>query len=130
MSDTASNTLPDTASDPLDPARWETLTALQEATGSDFLDEVIDLFMSDTPQRLSALRDAVATRDAAAGERMAHSLKGSCSNIGAQVVGSLAAEAEARLAQGSFEGVDDLLARLESETTRAFEALEDRRPRR
>lgn len=127
MSD-SSATIPSPPGDPLDGERWATLQALEEATGSGFLDEVVGLFVSDTPRRLSGLRDALAGRDAATGERLAHSIKGSSSNIGAPHVAAVAAELEALLARGSFDGADDLLARLEAELERARQALLERVP--
>jgi len=114
--------------DPIDSERWATLQALEAATGSGFLDEIVSLFVADTPRRLSGLKEALAGRDAATGERLAHSIKGSSSNIGAPHVAAVAAELEALLARGSFDGTDALLARLEAELERARRALIERVP--
>lgn len=124
MSDTSSPTsLPTPPGEPLDNERWATLRALEKATGRGFLGEVVGLFVNDTPRRLSGLRDALAGRDAATAERLAHSIKGSSSNIGAPRVAAVAAELEALLAGGSFDGSEDLLGRLETELERARHAL-------
>jgi HPt (histidine-containing phosphotransfer) domain-containing protein len=114
--------------EPLDSERWATLKALEDATGSGFLDEVVSLFVNDTPRRLSGLRDALAGGDAVAAERLAHSIKGSSSNIGAPHVAALAGELEGRLARGSFDGADELVARLAAELERARQALIEKVP--
>lgn len=110
--------------EPLDAARWDKLLALQKTTGRDFLSEVINLYINDTPGRLEGLRQALADQDVSTAERLAHSIKGSSSNIGAPIVEHVAAELEDRLAEGSFEGADELLERIKIESGRVCEALE------
>lgn len=114
--------------EPIDDARWETLEALESATGTGFLEEIVNLYLSDTPRRLAGLRDALADRDAEAGERLAHSLKGSSSNIGATHVESLSRELEEQMAAGSVDGAEELVTRLEAEYEQARKALIARKP--
>lgn len=117
----------DAASDPLDPDRWEKLVALQDAVGrDDFLQELVSLFLRDAPQRLSAIREAMAGNDATAAERSAHSLKGSSSNVGAMQLATLAAEVEKTANQGDFKALRELLPRLEQEVARANRALAEK----
>jgi HPt (histidine-containing phosphotransfer) domain-containing protein len=54
----------------------------------DPLVELIDLFLQDTPPRITKILDAFKAGDAAALERAAHSLKGSSSNLGANHLAS------------------------------------------
>lgn len=114
---------PDSTKDPLDSSRLEKLRRLQEATGRNILTEVVDLYRTDTPERLDRLRRCLAEGDAGEAERLAHSIKGSSANIGAHLVMALAAEVEQDLANGSTDQVDGKLVRLESEVERACQAL-------
>jgi HPt (histidine-containing phosphotransfer) domain-containing protein len=67
--------------------RYNELLALMEGD-RDLLRELIDVFFEDAPERLDAVRRALADRDAGALYRAAHALKGSAGNFGApNVVG-------------------------------------------
>lgn len=116
------------STEPLDHSRWQQLRDLQQATGRDFLSEIIDLYLNDMPVRLSDLRQALVDRDAGLAEQLAHSIKGSSANIGAPAVEAVAAALELGLSQGSFDGADELLDRIESESSRVYEALVALRP--
>ena len=71
------------------------LRSLQEEGEDDLLVELIDLFLQDAPERVSAIGEAVAVRDwERIGER-AHSLKGSCASLGAVQMALLCARLEA-----------------------------------
>ena len=111
--------------EPLDRKRLQTLRELQEATGHDFLGEVIDLFCTDTPARLAGLREALAGGDLEKIEQLAHSLKGSSSNVGAVQIEALARQIEERAARGSAGGVSELLDVADGEYQRARDALAD-----
>lgn len=113
---------------PLDAARLEKLLELQKATGRDLLTQVIELYLDDAPSRLGQIRRALSEGDAAQAEQLAHSIKGSSANIGAQVVVALAAEIEQDFAGGVLGRIDEKLDRLESEIDRACQALEELRP--
>lgn len=127
MSQESSSTHPD-SQPPLDAARLEKLRDLQKATGRDILTQIIDLYRDDTPRRLDSIRRALAEGSAGDAERLAHSIKGSSANIGARLVMELAAEIEADLSRGTVTGMDEKLARLESEVDRVCRALEELRP--
>lgn len=110
--------------EPLDAARWDKLLALQKTTGRDFLSEIINLYINDTPKRLDGLRQALSDRDTSTAERLAHSMKGSSSNIGAPIVEKVAAELEDRLSNSSYEGADELFEQIKTESDRVCKALE------
>ena len=114
--------------DVLDLPRLDKLRALQEVTGQDLLSQVIDLYLRDAPARLEEIRSALAGGDVSAAERLAHSLKGSSSNLGAPAVESVAAELEQLLAQGAHEGTGEVIDRLAVEVDRACRALDELRP--
>lgn len=74
------------ARDVLDPGVVERLRQLTPPGEPDVLREVLNLFLDEVPKKLGALRSAVASGDAAAVRRTAHSLKGSSGNIGARAM--------------------------------------------
>ncbi len=80
---------------------------------TDLLKEIVELFLMDYPTTLEKIRSAVATRDAAALEHHAHSLKGSVSTFGAQQAFEAALELERKGRTGDLAGVDDGLGQLE-----------------
>jgi HPt (histidine-containing phosphotransfer) domain-containing protein len=73
----------------------EALRELQEEGESDLLAELIDLFLQDAPERIASMRSAVDGGDWTALAERAHSLKGSCSSLGAVHMAGLCAQLEA-----------------------------------
>jgi len=67
------------------------LNGLKELSGDDpsFLVEVIQQFLEDGPEHVSAIRQAVVDGDADALMKAAHGFKGSCRNMGALPLGEL-----------------------------------------
>lgn len=96
-----------------------------EAQGSPGLAaEVIEIFLQDTSHRLTALRHAIAEGDGETVFRVAHTLQGSASMIGAASVarGCNALATSAR--SGSFDQCKVLLAELDAR----FEAIQRAMP--
>ena len=81
----------------------------------EFLVEVVEAFLDDTPPRLETLRMSLARGDAEAVGRAAHSLKGSSGNFGAMRMQTLCAEIDHRSRDGELESVPPLAAQLEVE---------------
>jgi HPt (histidine-containing phosphotransfer) domain-containing protein len=73
--------------------------------GAEFLVEIIDAYLEDTPKRLEDLRAALAGGDNDTLTRAAHTLKSSCANVGAMSMAALAKEIEAAARQGDNGGV-------------------------
>lgn len=67
----------------IDPTVLDSLRELRMEGEPDPLAELVDLFLSDTPARISRIEQAFATNNAHDLESAAHSLKGSASNLGA-----------------------------------------------
>jgi two-component system, sensor histidine kinase and response regulator len=67
----------------LDRSVLTSLRELQEEGEPDLLSELIELFLADVPPKLVVLRDAAEAGDVHSVERIAHTLKGSCGNMGA-----------------------------------------------
>ena len=68
---------------------------LEGDTGQDVLVSVIDLFIERTPPMFKEARRAVMGNDGPRVARLAHTLKGSCSNFGAQRMGAACDRLEA-----------------------------------
>lgn len=110
---------------PVDPEVLQMLADLQEPGEPDLLRELVTLFLRDTPERLHALRQALASADYATAARAAHSVKGSAANLGAAGLQALAglAEQSARQAEGAASAA--AAAALEDEFSRVRRQLED-----
>jgi HPt (histidine-containing phosphotransfer) domain-containing protein len=62
--------------------------------GEDFLIELIDVYLGDTPTRLAQLQRAVDNGDADTLSREAHTLKSSSANVGAMTLSAIAQRIE------------------------------------
>jgi HPt (histidine-containing phosphotransfer) domain-containing protein len=71
-----------------------TFSELREATGDEFLAELIDTYCEETPQLLAELQAALARLDAEAFRRHAHSIKSSSATFGAASFAAQARELE------------------------------------
>ena len=67
---------------------------LQDATGAEFVAELVDTFLQEAPAMLDDLRHALAARDADTFRRAAHSLKSNGNTFGALALGALARDLE------------------------------------
>ena len=115
----------DARTNPVDPEVLQMLADLQEPGEPDLLRELITLFLRDTPERLDALRRALARDDLETTGRAAHSLKGSAANLGAAGLQSLAASAETAARDRAQPGLVTLLALLDAEFAQVRRQLED-----
>jgi CheY-like chemotaxis protein len=93
----------------LDQSALANLRKLQEDGEPDILAEFVAIFANDIPKRLENLQSALKSGDYASVQRIAHTLKGSCGNLGARKMSQIALELE-RLA--SSDAADLPLAEL------------------
>ena len=98
-------------------AHRDELDAIQEMFGSDFA-ELAELFRTDSPKRIAALRTAQASGDTAKLASIAHALSGSTASIGATGLAALCKELELRSKAGILEDVAPKLAAIELEYAR------------
>jgi HPt (histidine-containing phosphotransfer) domain-containing protein len=91
------------------------LRALQSPSSPGFLAELIDLFLKEAAVLVSKLRDALGRKDAKQFEHAAHTLKGSCGNLGAQAMSRLAADLQAAGHAADWGRAAALLPGLEEE---------------
>ena len=84
---------------PIDDA---TFAELLETVGGDreFLAELVETYLGDSPGLFAELRAAIAADDAAAARRAAHTLKSTSASFGADGLAALCREIEASAAAG------------------------------
>ncbi|MFS8069493.1 MAG: response regulator, partial [Byssovorax sp.] len=106
----------------VDIAALEKLRAMRQGD-SDLVLEVIDLFLQETPDRLTALRDGLARGDFPLIARVAHTIRGSAGHIGAKALTALCARVEDKARQGTPFNSAFALSSIEEELERVREAL-------
>lgn len=103
----------------IDPQAIENLRALNPDDNDEFLREIVNIYLEDTPLRIKELEESRAAKDVGKFTRAAHSIKGSSSNLGAIVVRSIAEKIEHDSRNKGIESSDGLLAELKQEYARA-----------
>jgi two-component system, sensor histidine kinase len=78
----------------IDKSQLESLRELSQPGEKDFVSELIDIFLQQSPLVLAELEAGVKNGDALTIEKLAHKFKGSCGNIGAVRLQKLCAELE------------------------------------
>jgi two-component system sensor histidine kinase/response regulator len=101
--------------EPLDRSALAVLRELQQEGQPNILEQLITLFLDDVPHQLVALRNAAEAGDARSVERTAHTLKGSCGNMGAVRMHTLCAELEYTGRSAELDTVPVRISRLEEE---------------
>ena len=105
------------------------LRKLTKGTCPDFLPEMIDLFIKDSPASINKMKEALRRDDTDALAQAAHSLKGSSGQVGARRMHALCDIIEERSRAGSMRGATALLLTLEEEFVRVCLALEAEKKR-
>jgi histidine phosphotransfer protein HptB len=92
---------------------------------TEFVVQLIETYLADAPQQLSAIDAAAASGDAAALVRPAHTLKSSSATVGAQRLAGLSRRLETAGRSGTLAGEStrDDLAALPAEWTATADAL-------
>jgi HPt (histidine-containing phosphotransfer) domain-containing protein len=88
------------------------------------LSRIVAIFLSDAPGKLDQLREAVARREMAAVQQLAHALKSSSANIGAMRLSGLARELEVLGRAGTPDGAQRCFDSLAAEYARVRVALQ------
>lgn len=104
---------------------YTVLSALKEVMEDEY-PLLLDTFLQDSAIRVEHLHHA---RDSRELGQAAHSFKGSSSNMGALQLARLCQELEARAQGGPFEGLEDLVNRIDSEFVTVRSLFEDERQR-
>lgn len=101
----------------------EALAELQDIMEDEF-SVLIETYLADSRTRISGLKDAVGAGDSERLGKAAHSLKGSCINIGVPKLGSLCFELEVLVKEDRLEEAEHLLASVEQEFEEVARELE------
>jgi PAS domain S-box-containing protein len=101
---------------------------LDVVTGDDLLLKLIDVFLDNSPKVLADARAALAAHASPQLARAAHTLKGSCSNFGAERLRLACQRLEEFANRGVLEGAEELLVAVEKEFSYVRVALERERP--
>ena len=99
----------------LDPSALEALRSISPEGDNTFLNELIDIYLTDTPKQLAALEEALARQEAAAVIRSSHSIKGSSGNFGATRLAQVAQEIESHGKAGNLPAAAALLGELKNQ---------------
>jgi HPt (histidine-containing phosphotransfer) domain-containing protein len=100
-----------------------TLRELQEEGAPDLLSELVALFLADLPNQLEALRQAVEAGDISSARRVAHTLKGSCGNMGAKEMATICARLQDISDPSDLTLAAILVKHLQVESERVRQAL-------
>ena len=115
----------DSLGNPVAPVDRGHLERLATRFGAHFVIQLIDIFIAQGRERLTAAEQGIADGDVAAVIAAAHALKSSAGNLGAKPLGECAAEIERRGNTGAaVSSLAPLVATLSSAFTKACEALE------
>ena len=84
------------------------LDRLREWGGDRLLEQMIRLFLENSPERLEQIRRGLEEGPLSVAERGAHSLKSSAANVGAREVSRIAQEMEDAASEGDGDRVHEL----------------------
>ncbi|MCC1495672.1 Hpt domain-containing protein [Alcanivorax sp. 1008] len=101
---------------------WELVRELKEIMADGFI-TLVDSYERDTAKRLAEMSHAVELGDRNLVRQLAHSLKGSSSNLGAIEVTAHCVDLERSAAAAAEEELASLLGRLEASHDQALAAL-------
>ena len=97
---------------------------LREMMGADFMVELVDTYLQDSPEMLAQMHQALDAQDAESFRRAAHSLKSNSANFGAMQLSSLARELEMMGRENRLEQAGETLVKAEKEYAQVEQALE------
>lgn len=104
---------------------WGKESALKRMRGrQDRLLKIIDLFISDMPQRIVDLKNAAKNNNHNEIELLAHTIKGVAVNLDGNILSAAAAALEKHIKEGDFDNSNQLLLLLE-QTVTAYDDLYD-----
>ena len=75
----------------------------------DLFQELVEIFLNDSPQMLNTLRESLKSADAKTFKRTAHTLKGMLRNFQAESAAETAYELEQIGEQGKFDDADQIV---------------------
>lgn len=100
---------------PIDPEVFSQLLELEDPDDPGFVDEMIDMFLAETPGIIVRITDSLAEGDAPAVLAASHKLKGTAGLIGALAVAEFAGAIETAAREATLDSVGADLISLEAE---------------
>jgi len=91
----------------------------------EFLTEIVQIFLDDTPPMLNTIREALRKKDAGTLRRTAHSLKGMLRNFQAEAAAQTAFQLEEIGRQKVFDNSDKIYEKLDSQLDKIYKILSD-----
>jgi CheY-like chemotaxis protein/HPt (histidine-containing phosphotransfer) domain-containing protein len=107
----------------LDPSALQSLRALQRPGRPDVLGRIIDMFNSDAPRLLGEMKVAAAANDTEAMRLAAHTLKSTCTNVGAVALSATCREIEQYARANDVDGALTRIVAIQDELDRVLAAL-------
>ncbi len=101
----------------------DALRELSPDAGGEFLRELIEIYLQDTPLRLAELEDALSKGDIPTFTRAAHTIKGSSSNFGATQVTKLSHALEMQGKSSDLSASPESFLELKAEYARVAQTL-------
>jgi HPt (histidine-containing phosphotransfer) domain-containing protein len=114
---------PGATPEPLDHGVIEGLRELGGAEDPGLLVELIDLYLSDAPQRMAEIEESLASGNWSLLERAAHTLKSASANIGALGLSELCKELECQARKRDPQVCSSLYRRSAADLVRVESAL-------
>ena len=105
------------------PINQATLNELIQSTDYDFVKDLIDTYLEDTPKMFGEMQQALSAHNPEAFRRAAHSLKSNSASFGAMHLSAQAKELEMLGKAGNLAEVGNRLASLAAEFDRVKEVL-------
>jgi CheY-like chemotaxis protein/signal transduction histidine kinase/HPt (histidine-containing phosphotransfer) domain-containing protein len=97
--------------------------SMQKMFGADF-EALTQLYLSDSPKRITSLTEAIAEKNPARVASVAHSLSGSCASIGATAMSALCKELEIQSKADQLDNAEEMLAEIGMEYARVSTKLQ------
>ena len=101
------------------------LNAQTEYGNPTFIRQLVGIYQANAPARVAGIRDAIAARDAATLERVAHTLRSNCAMLGALEMAAVCATIEQHGAAAAFDAAAAAAGDLDAELARVLAALDD-----
>ncbi len=108
----------------IDSQAIENLRSLNPGDNDEFLREIVQIFLTDTPQRITELEQSLTAGDEPRFARAAHSVKGSSANLGAMALRAVAEKLEQQSRQEGLAGVSLMVSELKNQFACAQSELE------
>lgn len=96
---------------------------LKQMSGAEFINELIDTFLDDTPRMMQDMKSALQANDADSFRRAAHSMKSNAATFGAGPLAELAKMLELLGRENKLSETGDRLQSLEEAVKSACEEL-------